>query len=42
VLYVKEINAQGGCITFDVPASAEGEMPESFMKVLRSLNKKRG
>jgi hypothetical protein len=37
VPYVKTIKEQGGCITFDVPVSAEGKIPDLFMRLLRQL-----
>ena len=38
--YIDKVNAQDGSVTFDVPLSAEGAIPESFMTVLRELAKK--
>ena len=38
--YLDKVNALGGSVTFDVPLSSEGAIPESFMTVLRQLAKK--
>ena len=38
--WVDKINALDGVITFDVPLSSEGVIPESFMTILRELAKK--
>jgi len=38
--YLDKVNALGGSVTFDVPLSSEGAIPESFMTVLRKLGKK--
>ncbi|NQT16943.1 MAG: hypothetical protein HQ582_29570, partial [Planctomycetes bacterium] len=35
--YLDKVNALGGSVTFDVPLSSEGAIPESFMAVLRKL-----
>ncbi len=37
--YLDKVNALGGSVTFDVPLSSEGAIPESFMTVLRELDK---
>lgn len=38
--YLDKVNALGGSVTFDVPLSSEGAIPESFMTVLRELAKR--
>jgi len=39
--YIDKVNAQGGSVTFDVPLSSEGAIPESFMTVLKELAKRK-
>jgi hypothetical protein len=36
--YTKYINNHGGVITWDVPVSKDGRLPESFLKQLVKIN----